>query len=259
MKHDLILAIIGSIAGVCSLVLAFLFILIKKHRRLLLQQQALADVELQYQKDLLNAVINSQEQERRRIGNDLHDQVGVALSALQMIIEKQTGLSAPPSLFLRSKEIISNIIGDLRRISHNLSPDINTGNDINEALAELVSSLNLSGNIQVVLKIGDHNNMHTIRQEKAIAIYRVIAELIHNGLRHSKGSKIEVAMSSIHAELALQYSDDGIGIDASGLAKKKGIGFRNIESRLAMMNARWLDENVAGKGFRCRILIPVEN
>jgi signal transduction histidine kinase len=259
MEHNLVIAIVTSIIGVFVIVLGFIFILIKKHERLLQQQQALAQAEIQYQKDLLHTVIHSQEDERRRIGNDLHDQVGVTLAALQMIIEKQSGLNADGTLFVRSKEIIGNVIRDTRRIAHDLSPDISTGDDIQAALGELVSQLNLSGNINIRLHIDDEiNYMQAIQQDKAMSVYRVIAELLHNGIRHSKGTRMEISLRSKNNQLELLYHDDGVGIDIPQLLNKKGIGFRNIESRLAMINASWHNESTAGNGFHYRIVIPVE-
>jgi signal transduction histidine kinase len=258
MDHNLIVAIITSMAGVCVIVIGFIFILIKKHQRLLQQQQALAEAEIQYQKDLLHAVIHSQEDERKRIGNDLHDQVGVTLAALQMIIEKQSGLNADGTLFARSKEIIGNVIRDTRRIAHDLSPDINTGEDIPAALAELADYLNLGGSMNVQLRIEDDEQLlKDVQQHEAICVYRVIAELMHNGIRHSKGTTIDFSLCSQDEGLVLLYNDDGIGIDHPGLLSKKGIGFRNIESRLAMINASWVNETTAGHGFRYRMLVPV--
>ena len=257
MENNLMLAIITSIMGVCITVLGFIFILIKKHKRLLQQQQALADAALQHQENLLQAIIQSQEEEGRRIGDDLHDQVGVALAALQMMIEKQSISNASLVQFERSKEIINNVMSDVRRISHNLAPDINSGDDIHAALDQLVDYLNSSGSIKGQFTIRDDNNqLQHIPQNKAISIYRVMAELLHNGIRHSHGSSMEISITSLPTELELIYKDDGVGMNIAGFDNKSGIGYRNIRSRLATMNASWLNETNPGSGFQCRMLVP---
>lgn len=123
---NLYILIILSIVGAFSLIVSFVLIHFRNLNRLAKQEEQLQKAQLQYQIELLEAVIRSQEVERKRIGQNLHDDVGTVLSNLRITVEMyQRSAGAPGSLdaFTAScKTIIDKVIMEVRHISHNLSP-----------------------------------------------------------------------------------------------------------------------------------------
>src|SRR4051812_35242724 len=100
MSSNFYVLIIISIIGIGFITTCFILLQARTQNRLLQKQRQLAAAETEHQKILLHAVIPSQESERERIGNDLHDEVGARLSALKMLIEKQAPpYDTPPSAF----------------------------------------------------------------------------------------------------------------------------------------------------------------
>ena len=138
-----------AMIGTAFLVLSFILIIIYNSNKLLKQKRKLQEAEINYQKELLYAVIDSQEKERQRIGMDLHDEVGSSLSSLRMImenfIEKVKGIPESDSFCTQSKSIIDGVITNVRNISHDLSPLGKGTYDFMDALEDLKDRVNRTG------------------------------------------------------------------------------------------------------------------
>jgi signal transduction histidine kinase len=87
LTNDVLLLVVAGTGSIFLLVVSFILINSRSQNKMLLQRQQLQKAEIAHQKELLNAVIESQEAERKRVGRDLHDDVGTALSSLRLIIE----------------------------------------------------------------------------------------------------------------------------------------------------------------------------
>lgn len=252
------LLVVLAMTGTGLLVVFFILLYIRNQNRLLVQKKKLQEAEIKYQKELLHAVIASQEQERKRIGMDLHDEVGSALSSLRLIIENYSRGQQDPaetSAFnQQSKRIIDRVITNVRGISHNLSPLTRGAYGFTDAMEDLCDHINQSGQIEVSLQLDASHTLSVLDDTTALALYRVLAELINNTIKHAEAQQIDIAFTVQGEQLMISYADNGKGLPAG--ITGKGMGMRNIESRLGMIGATYTFEG-ENRPFAMQIRLPV--
>ena len=250
------LVVVGML-GVFLVIALMIVLQIRNQNKLLHQQRKLSEAEVTHQKNLLEAVITSQEAERQRIGSDLHDEVGSVLSSLRLLIEKNSIKEQQEESFgIQSKQLIDRVITQVRQISHNLSPRITGSYGFYDAVYELADTVNQSGKMHLELDFDESIAQTALPDNAAMAIYRVLAELINNTIKHAQASMITIRVTINQNKLNIYYGDDGVGI-ASEKTSGRGMGMRNIESRLSMIDAIWQFEQKKGKGFIMEIFIPL--
>jgi signal transduction histidine kinase len=195
VTDNIFLLIVLSIAGSLLLSAGFVYIFIAYQRRVAKQKEEMFRAETEHQKDLLQSVITSQEAERKRIGMDLHDEVGAALSTLRIKIEKNAGEETIANEQIANyKSDIDKIIANMRNISHALSPRISGNFGFYDAIHELSDGVIRSGKINMTVNFDEHKLPVFTNDQAPMALYRVIAELINNTLKHAKAKNIQLAV-----------------------------------------------------------------
>lgn len=241
------------VAGMAfSLLIAFAVVLfyVRYRRQLTKQELEMSRAETNHQKELLYAVIQSQEEERTRIGMNLHDEVGSALSALRMLTERN-GAASDQEWVVQCKSIIDRVITDVRNISHDLSPLRGGTYDFMDGLEDLCEAVNRSGKLEVHLEVEGEEGWKEMKESNGLALYRVLSELINNTIRHAEASLVTIRFSTTGRQLDILYRDNGKGLPDS-INHKKGMGFHNIESRLNAIGAEFTIEKMSG-GFGMQI------
>lgn len=260
MNESIYIAIVSSAGGMCIIITGVILLQVRNQRRLLKKQAELSAAALAYQKDLLQAVIHSQEAERERIGNDLHDEVGATLSSLRMLIEKNVD-DIPGTVHtfsMQSKAIIDGVIRNVREISHQLSPHVSGPHGFYDSLHQLCDTINASGKLQVSLEPEEITLPENLAPSTSMAIYRVIAELLNNTIKHARATHVRIHFDRKEdaGVLEIDYQDNGIGLNQPNPNGSNGMGMRNIESRLNMIQARWEMQQRNSRGFELFISIP---
>jgi two-component system, sensor histidine kinase LadS len=216
--------------------------LFKKEREEL--QSRLADQKI----EMMHRIVAAQEEERKRLAQDLHDDVGATLSTLLLHITNMPETKEWQTPFARqycerSITISQKALSDLRHISHDLVPkDFATGG-LYHVLNNKVDELNAFTDIRFWLNAdGDDRLLNDIF---SITIYRIINELINNIVKHSKASTANIDISMGDSNVVLIIEDDGIGFQDDHV--KSGIGLKNIRSRVAFLNGSLnIDKNKQG-------------
>jgi two-component system NarL family sensor kinase len=226
-------------------------------KRLLRQQLALRTAEAAYQQQLLAAVVEAQENERERIGRDLHDGIGSTIATAKMLLNRLEHNQASdnrPELFGMVTEIMSTAVHDVRSISHSLFPAVLARYGLAEALQHLVDVSNETGSLSIELEV-DYPQPLALAQE--LALYRICQELIHNALKHAKGAThLDVLLRQRGPLLTLVVEDDGCGFDLGALGSPtapptaKGAGLRSIDVRVQLLQARLHQQAAPGQGVR---------
>jgi signal transduction histidine kinase len=249
--------IVVGMLGIFLLIALMIMLQIRNQNKLLHQQRKMSETEISHQKDLLQSVITSQEAERQRIGSDLHDEVGSVLSSLRLLIEKHIQAEQTEENFSKqSKQLIDRVITNVRQISHNLSPRISGSYGFFDAIHELADTVNQSGTLQLRLDFDESIAETPMQENAAMAVYRVLAELINNTIKHAKASNIAINVTTGDGRMDITYSDDGIGMPQEK-QPGRGMGMQNIESRLSMINASWQTPEKITKGFLMQISVPL--
>jgi signal transduction histidine kinase len=210
------------------------------------------------QKETMQQIITAQEEERKRIAQDIHDDVGSTLGSLLLHISSLPGKQQQQdfeqdSHYQKSIAIGQKAISDLRAISHDLLPRDFTELGIFHILQSRVDELNAIGNIHFTLITeGDDKGIEPIF---SITIYRIINELINNVLKHSQASSATVQLLMTGTEIIVMLEDNGVGMANN---TGKGIGLKNVLSRTEFLHGKInIDDSAAGTSVI--IEIPVEN
>jgi len=209
----------------------------------------LQKAEIAYGEQLLSATLQSQEEERKRIGRDLHDDVGASLSNLKMIMS-QTNIPAEGKE--EYKPLIDRIITTVRSISHSLSPPGLDLFGLEHTLHEFFDSFNVPGSLQLEFTNETGNKLDALDKQTALALYRIIQELTNNTIRHADATAIRIKCYEEKDAFVMTYQDNGKGMEWNS-KKKTGMGMQNIEARLKMLQATYTVNAEPGAGFFIKI------
>ena len=212
-------------------------------------------LKMKMQQEVLNAIIDTTEQEHIRVARDLHDEISSKLSAIQMNIH----LLKRKNLKEEDRDEISNytleacgkLIDSTRRISHNLMPPALEHIGLDQSIDELCREFTMSGKVEIT-----YTNTYQLKAYKKlnhgnqVHVYRIIQELINNSLRHGKAEEISIEISMQNEVTTMIYLDNGTGITPSKLSTGKGIGLNNITARATIIKGEVKFDLKHQNGFR---------
>ncbi|WP_113663294.1 sensor histidine kinase [Pedobacter nanyangensis] len=241
------------------IVAAFLLFYIRNQNMVWKQRRELQETQITQQKELLNAVIDSQEIERKRIGQDLHDEIGGTLSAIKLMLNSLRNKldAAQEEVLADAKELIDKMIVDVRHISHDLSPP---GLAVFGLFTTIEAFVNLINNTdQIKITLVHENDLEEVElpEKTSLALFRVLTQLVDNTLKHAQATEIKMLFGIQGTNLFIAYQDNGKGFDMEVLKQRSGIGMQNIQSRLQMINAEYQIQSSVGNGFHVEIKYPL--
>lgn len=245
--------VVIGMAGSLILCLAIILFYLRYQRRFYLQREQIRNNELNYKVQILHSTIQSQEDERKRIGRDLHDEVGGALANLRVALSKME--SEKSLVHLNCISLTDSLMHTVRYISHNLSPSGLEIFGFGEVLSELCDRTSTTSGLSIILNNEAPDLPSLTDVNISIALYRVIQELLTNTIKHAEASEVTIKISCSDHCLIIDYSDNGKGIESINF-QKKGIGMYNIESRLSMIHATFSIDK-GKKGFKIHAEVPL--
>ncbi|MEN9337517.1 MAG: Oxygen sensor histidine kinase NreB [Bacteroidota bacterium] len=210
------------------------------------------ELEVNYQKELLHSVLYTQEAERKRIAQDLHDDISSKLN----VVSLHTHLLATPDLTESERIDIMHNISELtgkalensRRIAHDLLPPVFERFGLHAGIEELVLEFNKGKTIQV--EYSNSVKFDAANSDQQLHIFRILQELLNNSLRHGKATQATISMQQNGVYTQLNYSDNGVGFDKQDVAKLRGLGLKNIESRVGILNGTYQLESQPNQGVQ---------
>ncbi|WP_196886393.1 sensor histidine kinase [Aureivirga sp. CE67] len=205
--------------------------------------------ELEYQKETTKKFIEGQEEERKRIAELLHDEVGNKLNILSLWINNEETWRNE-----KSREVISSQIPELINATRNISHTMYPVNLEELGLISMLEKLfsNMDSSIHVSINLNHPYQKKNINFE--VQIYRIIQEFLTNFIKHSKGSELKLIIRDCESYFSFLISDNGIGFDLN--SSKKGMGIKNIESRLESIDAKFKWKTQRNKG--CRLIVSIK-
>ena len=235
-----------------SIIILFAFIAYSAFiQKILREKSQQYQLELAHQKEVTLQYTSVQESERKRIAELLHDDIGNKLNILSLWINNEDSFNNK-----RSREVIKQQIPALieatRTISHSLYPVNLEKFGLILTLEALISNVNESLHIQLI--VNHDYQKRPISFE--VQIYRIIQEFLSNVIKHAKASNMLIHIRDTETSLAVILSDNGVGFDNSIL--KKGMGLKNIDSRIKSINAFSKWKSKKGNGSRLIIILPIQ-
>ncbi|HYG49920.1 MAG TPA: histidine kinase [Flavobacteriales bacterium] len=206
-----------------------------------LKQQNRFETALRNQQKLrYKAVIDAQEQEKKRIAAELHDSLGQQLAIARLSFEGIERENAPHEneLFLKhGLNMLDTAASEVRNISHQMMPSALIKIGMVEAIQELASKVNFPGKIKLVVENKLPSNFDP-GQEITINLYRIVQELTGNLVKHSMANSALLQLSVKENMLKMFYSDNGKGLSLTELDAARGIGWKNTLSRIEFMEGK---------------------
>ena len=254
-------ALIFSLATVGMLVLASAIILfvVFYQKKMIQEQLKRQQMELDYQQKMMEAALESQENERRRVAADLHDSIGAMLSTVRVgitTIAKQ--LSDPQSLDV-PKQMLDDTISSVRRISRDLMPSTLDKFGFAHAAKELCERFTATAMLPI--QWHEHGDIKTLNKNRELMLFRIVQELINNALKHSKATEINVDVWD-EQDLVLSIEDNGVGFNPDEFKTPsksgRGLGLFNIENRARVLGAQIEFDKNRKQGSKITLRVPYE-
>lgn len=242
---------LASSATIELLILSFGLAL--KYNKLKQNKEELAVALYAEKKQTMEKVLDSQEEERKRIARDLHDDLGGTLATIKGMLSNIDAAQDHKKVLTQSQNLLDKACQDLRLIAHDLMPAEFDTLQLSTVLEETVQKINESsaisfGFISTGLPV-------EINKRMALTMYRIVNEALHNIIKHSQAKRVIVQLMYHNDHLQLLVEDDGIGFSLNkSVSDIAGIGLKNIFSRAAYLNAELhIDSGKSGTTIICNI------
>lgn len=241
-----------AIASVLVIALSGLALNISEYR--------VADAKLRV---LAQRVVRSQEEERARLSRDLHDGISQWLVSIKLQVEsgiaKLIAQSNKPEVarasFDRAANQLNDVLGEVRRISHDLRPALLDDLGLAAALDHLTREFSENTGIATHFEVSGHAD--GLSDVANTVLFRIAQETLTNIKRHANASLVNVRLEGDKMNVTLTVSDNGIGFDVAGIAQhpKRGIGLRNMHERVTAIGGK-LELASSGDGTQVSATLP---
>jgi signal transduction histidine kinase len=235
-------------------------VLLNLHFQKNLYKQKIQQEELntQHQNELLTSSINVQEEERKRIAQDLHDELGATLSIIRMHLKVLEELPKAddklPEHIRNVRQLTETALTSTRTISHQLMPPQLEKYGLVKTLETVINQINCTGNVLIHFNVS--NTEKVINWNINLGLYRILMELINNTIKHAQASDIFININYIVNTIECTYTDNGSGIVTE--LQNNGLGLKSIEGRITSLNGTiaWGNKKEE-KGFFASMKIPL--
>lgn len=219
------------------------------------KQRDLKNIELSHRDSQILAIIQSQEAERHRYAQDLHDSYGQLIAVLKMNLQsverKSNNVSEEVTRVLKnSNNLLQNMSDDLRRICFGLMPLTLKERGLTETIEEMAYKINEADTLTIAVESRDYK-VHLDLDEK-IVVFRICQEWLNNIIKHSNATNVNIVLKNDSQGLEVTIEDNGNGFDQNHLYNGLGHGWKNIQSRIRILGATYklrTTEGTNGTGF----------
>ena len=249
--------LLWGLAAVSTLIIFAGFSFYRKRQ---LQNKMSLQAEVMKQQDLATrAIINAEENERKRIAADLHDGVGQMMSAAKMNLsaiesEIQFKDEAQKTSFENLISLVDESCKEIRSVSHQMMPNALLKSGLASAVKEFLDKID-----NRIIKINLHAEglQERLDTNTETVLYRVIQECVNNVIKHSRANNLDISLIKDADGIAATVEDNGLGFDTKDKQKFEGIGLKNISSRVAFLKGTVDFDSSPGKGTLVAIHVPI--
>jgi two-component system NarL family sensor kinase len=242
--------------------LFFLFFrkVIQKQNSMLLNEQKM---KTQFEKALLQTQLEIQEQTLKNISQEIHDNIGQALSLAKLNLNTMPAVNDEllQQKIINSKELVSKAIVDLRDLSRSLDTDYVKEMGLLRAIEYELELIRKTGTINTQLTAD--GAVFRLDKQKELILFRIVQETFNNIIKHAEAKNLIVNINYNSTELMLLITDDGKGVDLSPLNESSnsgfGLGIRNMHSRAKLIGADFNMLSSTGKGTTVKIVLPLQS
>ena len=264
-QHELLLTFVAGSTFVLLLLIAFFIVLNRSQQRLTNAQLKLFKTREENQRLLLEAVLRGQEEERKRVARDLHDELGqlatvqkINLTLLKRRIEAGTEPKDIPEITAELDEMLHDAdesINAIKRIIKDLRPtalqDVGLVGEIRNLIDRIYLRTGLIINLQT------DNVKPELDQDRALEVFRIVQEALTNVLRHANATAVDVELQNDKDILVVSVKDNGKGINRKRLKNPSSFGLSGMAERAGMIGARLHIEKTGLRGTLVTLQVPL--
>jgi two-component system sensor histidine kinase UhpB len=207
-------------------------------------------------RDSARRALDAQEDERRRMARELHDEIGQTLTGVVLQLETLER-RAPVALRRELRSLEASVragIEEVRDLVRRLRPEALDDFGLRSALVSLSSGLAEHSGLRVSPRLD--GDLPTLSAEDELVVYRVAQESLVNVVRHARATEAELSLRAENGAVVLRVRDDGKGIDAGGL--RSGNGVRGMRERALLVGGELHVRQVRPHGTEVRLSLPVK-
>ena len=209
-------------------------------------------------RQLSQQLVSSQEEERKMLSRELHDEIGQSLTALRIELGNlQRSRSAPGEEFDRhleeTKKLAEHTLRSARSISMGLRPSMLDELGLGPALQWQVREFSRRFNISVRLEL--HSDLQDLPDQHRTYLYRIVQEGLTNCARHSQAKNIRIVVEDTADEITIMVADDGVGFRVNERSRA-GLGLLGISERVRELGGRFDIDSAPGRGAKLHVALP---
>ena len=239
---------IGAILLLLMALILILFFYMSKKKITQKELEKIA-ISLDQQQKVLQASITAQEEERKRIAQDLHDAISAKLNVISLtthvLLDDPAITDNQRSSLSHILDVTSNTLKSSRKIAHDLMPPVLEKFGLKVALEELFEDFIKSKHIKIYYHIED---IPSLIKSENLHVFRIIQELISNSIKHGNANTLNINIINNKHGFIINYIDNGSGFKPKKSNRQSGIGLQNIESRVAILDGTFLIKSEPGEG-----------
>lgn len=227
--------------------------LLKSFQEVAKLEQELAQQKLLQQKLITEVTIQAQEKERNELGKELHDNINQILNTVRIYLGLLIDLKKnDEGLIIRSHKLLSEAVEEIRKLSRTLVTPTLGDMGLAEALEELAEEVSAISHLKVELNF----NIEETKGDKNVdlMLYRITQEQLNNVLKYSKAKNVVITLKIESKSVFLSISDNGVGFDTN--KKTKGIGLKNMLSRVEFYSGKLEILSAPGRGCTVEVTVP---
>ncbi|MFD0940077.1 tetratricopeptide repeat-containing sensor histidine kinase [Pedobacter boryungensis] len=249
----------GIIFAIC---LAFLFCIIIGYlvsNRYKLKQNARLQNAVIVQQDLAaKAVLNAEENERKRIANELHDGLGQMFSAVKLNLSALADHfefkdEHGKKMYGKTLSLVDESCKEVRVISHQMTPNVLLKSGLTSAIRDFIDKIDVK---KLKVNLSTFGLQDRLDENIEIVLYRVIQETVNNVIKHAGANSLDIQLTKDEEGINVMIEDNGNGFDANHMEKFEGMGLKNILTRVTYLNGTVDFSSTPDQGTLIAIFIP---
>lgn len=230
------------------------------YRSTKLKQEARLQSEVILQQDLATkAVLNAEENERKRISGELHDGLGQMFSAVKMNLSALTDdldfkSNHSRAVFNKTLDLVDESCKEVRSISHQMAPNVLLKSGLTTAVRDFINKIDAR---KLKVNLETFGLQDRLDQNVETVLYRVIQETVNNVIKHAGANALDIQLTKDEEGINVMIEDNGKGFDVANIETFEGIGLKNIRSRVEYLKGTVDFSSNIGSGTLVAIHIPL--
>ncbi|MEO9888683.1 tetratricopeptide repeat-containing sensor histidine kinase [Nonlabens ulvanivorans] len=223
-------------------------------------QKSRADTILKNQElATIDAMITGQQKERKRLAEELHDDLGSTLTTVRLYFEnlkEQFSEEKSELVFNRTENLLDEAYEKIRLMSHTRNSGVMASKGLIPTLESLAHKVSQGGKVHV--EVLHHGLDQSLENSLELTIFRILQELLSNIIKHAQATNAVISLTAYEDSINIMVEDDGIGFKKESNQENAGIGLHNIEKRIEDLDGTIEIDSQLNHGTTVNLDIPLK-